>query len=111
MIPHDPFGRSSLPAGFDRAERVRLIAEAAAALLRGELPAPAARLFLAGALSAWLREGTRCGSLERDFLRVTPRERSTLTPQRLLAQSSASRATPDTGRDTVKSDDLLGTDE
>lgn len=93
---HDPFGRSQMPAGFSRADRVKLIAEAAAALLDGRLPEPAARLFVAGALDAWLRQGSRCGSLERDFLKVTQRERSTLTPQRLYAREcSARRATTD----------------
>ena len=92
-LPHDPFGRSQMPAGFDRAARVRLIDEAAQALLEGRLPDDAARLFLGGALVAWLADGGRCGSLERDFLRVTQRERSRLTPQRLLARC-ASRATP-----------------
>jgi len=102
---HDPFGRSALPPAFDREARVRLIAEAAEALLAGEMPNAAARLFVAGALSAWLRDGGRCGSLERDFLRVTQRERSTLTPQRLLARSSASRATADDDEGTIGSDE------
>lgn len=79
---------------------MKLIASAAEALLAGRLPDPAARLFLAGALQAWLTQGGRCGSLERDFLRVTQRERSTLTPQRLFARS-ARRATADDEGGTV----------
>lgn len=100
MLPLDPFGRSQMPAGFDRAARVRLIDQAAQALLEGRLPDDAARLFVAGALAAWLRDGDRCGSLERDFLKVTQRERSTMTPQRLLARS-ASRATDDDAGGTM----------
>jgi len=93
-LPHDPFNRSRLPVGFDRADRVRLIAEAAEALLEGRMPDPAARLFLGGALRAWLTDGGRVGDLERRYLKVTQRERSTLTPQRLFARS-ARTATPD----------------
>lgn len=78
---------------------MRLLAEAADALLAGRLPDASARLFLAGALSAWLREGGRCGSLERDYLRVTQRERSRLTPQRLFARCAS----------TATDDDALGT--
>ena len=100
-LPHDPFGRSRLPSAFTREDRVRLLAEAAEALLRGEMPAPAARLFLAGALTAWLREGGRCGSLERDYLRVTQRERSKLTPQRLFARC-ARTTTGDQGAGTME---------
>jgi hypothetical protein len=56
------------PAGFTREDRVRLIGEAAEALLAGRMPEPAARVFLAGALVAWLENS---GDLARDFLRVT----------------------------------------
>ena len=104
MLPADPFGRSHLPPAFDRAARVRLIDELARALLEGREPSAAARLFVAGALSAWLRDGGRCGSLERDFLRVTQRERSKLTPQRLLARC-ASTATDDDGGDTKEAEE------
>lgn len=72
-----------------------MIDAVAEALLAGDMPEPAARVFVAGALQAWLREGRRCGSLERDFLRVTQRERSTLTPQRVHARCSARRAPAD----------------
>lgn len=102
---HDPFNRSRLPDDFSREGRVRLLAEAAAALSRGELAEPAARLFLAGALTEWLRTGGRCGSLERDFLRVTQRERSTMTPQRVLAKLSARRGTDADDSDTVQVDE------
>lgn len=96
MLPADPFGRSRLPAGFDRASRVRLIAEAAEALLAGQLPHPAARLFLAGALVAWLRDGGRIGALERDYLKVAAPRRSTATPARLWQREcSTRRATHD----------------
>jgi len=67
-LPADPFGRSRLPATFDRAGRVALLAECAEALLRGELPRAEARLFLASALRGWLRNGGRLGALERDTI-------------------------------------------
>jgi hypothetical protein len=56
-LPLDPFGRSTLPATLTREAREQLIGQAAVALLRGELPHPAARIFVAGALSAWLQHG------------------------------------------------------
>lgn len=105
---HDPFGRSQMPAGFTRADRVRLIAEAAAALLDGRLPEPAARLFVAGALDAWLREGGRIGALERDYFRVAAPARSTHTPARLYARHcSDARTTPGDEADTLGSSQPL----
>lgn len=87
---------SRLPSGFTREDRIRLLAEAADSLMAARLPSPAARLYLAGAVSAWLREGGRIGALERDFLRVAAPARSTLTPARVLARiSSDARATDD----------------
>ncbi len=103
-LPLDPFGRGALPPTFDRAGRVRLIAEAADALLKGELPEPAARLFLAGAISAWLKQGGRVGDLERTYLRVSAPPRSTMTPARLLA--SAARATEVEESDTMEAEQL-----
>lgn len=85
---------------------MRLLGEAAEALLAGKLPSAEARLFLAGALSAWLREGGRLGALERDFLRVAAPHRSTHTPARLWAREcSNGRGTPGTDSDTVQSDE------
>lgn len=55
------------PAGFDRRHRVKLIDEAATALLEGRMPSVEARVFLAGALRSWLEFG---GNLQRDYLRV-----------------------------------------
>lgn len=98
---HDPFGRSSLPPAFDREARVRLLAEAAEALLAGRLPDPAARLFLAGALQSWLRDGGRLGALERDHLRVAAPHRSTMTAARLYARCSNGRATGDSDADNM----------
>ena len=95
MLPLDPFGRSAIPAGFTREDRVRLLAEAAEALLAGRLPDPAARLFLGGALQSWLRDGGRLGALERDHLRVAAPHRSTMTAARLYARCSNGRATGD----------------
>lgn len=106
MLPADPFGRSRLPGDFTREGRVRLIAEAARALLDGRLPSAEARLFLAGAIAAWLEAGGRCGSLERDYLRVTGRPRSRLTPQRLLARCERT-ATDDDEPGTVEPDHPL----
>jgi hypothetical protein len=80
---HDPFGRAGIPRDFDRAGRVRLIAEVAAALLDGRDPGRVAALFVGGALEAWLQEGGRVGDLERVFLKVAAPERSRLTPGRL----------------------------
>lgn len=96
-LPHDPFGRSATPAGFTREDRVKLIAEAAEALLADRLPHPVARFFLGAALAAWLREGGRLGALERDFLRVTGKERSRLTPARLLARCARTATADDAG--------------
>ena len=82
MLPLDPFGRvSAPPAGLTREDRVRLLREAADALMQGQLPPAAARLFVGGALLAWLREG---GSLERQYLRVAAPKGSHLTPSALL---------------------------
>ena len=65
---NDPFGRlTRLPGDFSREGRVALLGEAFEALMRGEMPTPEARMFLASAGMAWLQRG---GSLERDFLRV-----------------------------------------
>jgi hypothetical protein len=67
------------PVGLTREDRVRLIGEAAQALLEGKLPEPAARLFVAGAIAGWLREG---GNLERDYFKIV-RPKSHDTPQRV----------------------------
>lgn len=98
---HDPFGRSRLPSGFTREDRVRLLAEAAAALLRGELPSAEARLFVGAAVDAWLRHGGRCGSLEKHYLKVTQKERSRLTSQRLY-ERCARTATGDDDDGTLE---------
>lgn len=90
-LPHDPFNRSRLPAGFDRADRVRLIAEAAEALLEGRMPDPAARMFVGGALVAWLRDGGRIGALERDFLKVAAPRSSRHTASELWRRQCSSR--------------------
>lgn len=102
---HDPFGRSALPSGFTREDRVQLIAECAEALLHGRLPSGPARLFVGGALQAWLREGGRVGDLERSYFRVTQRERSRLTPQRLFARC-ASTATREDDEGTMEASTL-----
>jgi hypothetical protein len=76
----DPFGRTSRPpADLERADRVRLVGQAAQALLRGELPEPAARLFVAGAVLAWLNGDGR--DLVRDYLRLRAPNGSRATPQ------------------------------
>jgi len=93
MLPLDPFGRSRVPDALSREGRIRMLARAAAALLEGQLPDPAARLYLGAAISSWLREGGRVGDLERRYLQVTAKERSRMTPARLLARC-ARTATP-----------------
>ena len=64
---NDPFNRSRLPQDFSREGRVALLGAAFEALMRGEMPSPEARMFLASAGMAWLQRG---GSLERDYLKV-----------------------------------------
>lgn len=101
---HDPFGRSALPADFSREGRVRLIAEVAEALLAGRLPGAAARLFVGGALQAWLREGGRCGALEREYLRVAAPRSSRHTASELWRRCSSSRGTTrDDGEGSIES--------
>ncbi len=94
-MPHDPFGRSALPPTFDREGRVRLIAEAAQALIAGALPAAPARLFVAGALLAWLRDGGRVGALERDYLKVAAPRSSKHTASELWRRCSSRGTTGD----------------
>ena len=65
-IPADPFGRSRLPATFDRAGRVQLVHECASALLRGELPGIEARLFLASGFESRRGIGARRQSIGSD---------------------------------------------
>jgi hypothetical protein len=55
------------PARMSREGRIALIGAVAQALLDGRLPSNEARLFVGGALMAWLEQG---GHLERNFLRV-----------------------------------------
>jgi len=96
-----------MPVAFTREDRVKLLAEVAEALLAGRLPAPAARLFVAGALDAWLRQGGRIGALERDFLKVAAPSRSTHTPARIWSRiCSDVRATGDDVLGTVESGQL-----
>ena len=82
---NDPFGRNRLPPDFDRERRIALLGESASALLAGELPSIEERMFLGGALHAWLSLG---GSLERDFLRVV-KPKSHHTPARVWARLQA----------------------
>jgi hypothetical protein len=73
------------PATFDRAGRVRLIGEAAQALLAGRVPSLEASMFLGGALAAWLETG---GDLARDYLRVV-KAKSHHTPAYIWNQLQA----------------------
>lgn len=87
---NDPFGRTHRPeaaAPFDRMHRVQLLDEFFSKLWRGEMPGDEARLFGSGGGTRWLIEGGPCGSLERDYWKVTQERRSTITPARLLALS------------------------
>src|SRR5438552_14281770 len=93
MTARDRFDDSALsaamgarpPAALNRAGRIRLIGEAATALLQDEMPRAEARLFLAGALLAWLTNG---GNLERDFFRIV-RPKSHVTPPVIWRQIRA----------------------
>jgi hypothetical protein len=89
---HDPFDRVRLPATFDREGRVALLAEAFQALLDGELPSPAARLFLASGGMSWL-EGQ--WDLLRDLWRVSGVAGSHRTAQSIWRQISSSRGATD----------------
>ena len=89
-LPPDPFNRVRLPGDFSREGRVALLAEAFRALIEGRMPSQEAAMFCGAGGMAWLQEGGRCGSLERDFWRVTQTERSTATPARVYAQLEAS---------------------
>lgn len=80
-----------MPPGFDRAARVRMLAEVAEALLEGRLPARAAALFVAGAVRAWLEHGGRCGALEREYLRVAAPRSSRHTASELWRRECSSR--------------------
>src|SRR5262245_10889793 len=74
----------------ERADRIRLLGEAAQALLEGRMPDRPAALFLGGAIESWLREG---GDLERAYFRVRGPRGSRRTP------SAIWRAHRDDGRD------------
>jgi hypothetical protein len=100
-LPRDPFGRSQMPPAFDREARVLLIGRAAAELMAGRLPDAPARLFVAGALLAWLQQGGRTGDLERLYLRTSGPERSRLTAPELFRRSCARTATDDAPPGTI----------
>jgi len=85
-----------VPAGLDRAARVRLLAEAARDLLDGKLPTSEARLFLAGGLTSWLALG---GDLERDFWKIGAPRGSHLTPAAVLHRDE--RQTVEDGEDSA----------
>ena len=76
------FGRSRLPLTQSVEGRVALLAAAAEALLKDELPGKEARLFLGSALSAWLAQG---GDLARDYLRIV-RAKSHRTASRIFQE-------------------------
>ncbi|MGA8147279.1 MAG: hypothetical protein WB870_06855 [Gallionellaceae bacterium] len=75
-------------AGLDREARIRLIGNAATALLKGELPDNEARMFLAGGLLAWLAPDG--GDLCRDHFRVV-RPKSHQTPARIWQEIQAKK--------------------
>ena len=90
-MPHDPFGRSVLPAELRehldaqaaadaREQRVRLFGQCCDALLAGEPVPIEARLFVGGAGRAWLEGG---GDLVKDYLRLRPVRGSHATPSSL----------------------------
>ncbi len=95
---HDPFGRARLPTGYTREHRIRLLREVADALIAGHRASREAELFIGSAFDAWLREGGGIGSLERDYLRVTPPRGCRLTAAEVLKRHPDERqADGDTG--------------
>ena len=81
---NDPFGRARLPVGYTREHRIRLLREVADALIAGRRASREAELFVGSALDAWLRDGGGIGSLERDYLKVTPPRGCRLTAAEVL---------------------------
>ena len=73
------------PASSTREGRVRLIGEAAEALLSGEMPSREAALFVGGALLAYLRNG---GDLLRDYFQII-KPSSRRTPSVIWTESQA----------------------
>ena len=111
MTSRDDFLLYTGGATFSRAQRVRLIGEVAEALLAGQMPKAEARLFLAGALQAWLRNGSRCGDLERVYLDVAAPRSSRLTAPVLWRRDSSSVGrTDDDFRGSIESSDDCETD-
>lgn len=89
------------PATFDRAGRVALLGEFAEAALSGKPPSRESLLFVAGAIRAWLAGG---GSLEADYLQVTGKAGSHITPAALwqtLCDGSSEGAQPGDDKATI----------
>lgn len=97
---HDAFGRTRLPRSSDRRGRVGLVLEVVDELLAS--PTTEARVFVASAFLGWLRNG---GSLERDWLRVTGRPGSHLTPAALAAAAREERQAGDADAECSGSND------
>lgn len=86
----DPFNRTRLPQGFDRAGRVALLAEVFEALVEGRQPSREAALFVGGGGLSWLQAG---GDLLGDFWKVKAPAGSHHTPARLWQECSSRGAT------------------
>lgn len=74
---HDPFGQAQIPATFTREGRIKLLADAADALLAGHQPSPESAMFVGAGLKAWLDGG---GDLPRDYWKVAAKAGSHRTP-------------------------------
>lgn len=101
------YGRSRAPLALSIEGRVALISQAAQALLNDQPPPKEARLFLGGALSAWLARG---GDLSRDFLKVVI-PKSHRTASRIFQELQSQNAPhPDEGAELGEPGKLASTD-
>jgi hypothetical protein len=96
---------ASLPAEFDREHRVRLIGDAAKALLDGRMPSREAALFLASGLWAWLNESGVPAALVRDYWRIGAPNGSHFTPRLLWASLKGAQDEENEGMLPASSED------
>jgi hypothetical protein len=90
-------GGSSLPEGFSREDRVRLIGDAAKALLDGRMPSREAALFLGAGLWSWLHESGNPSALVRDYWRIGAPNGSHHTPRLLWASFKGAQGESEDG--------------
>jgi hypothetical protein len=96
MIPHDPFNRSRLPHTLSREGRVKLLVDFTADVLAERPPTRESLMYLASAFSGYFASGGALGTLERDFLKLTPAKGSKLTACELVRRGNVR---PDEGAD------------